>query len=674
MKIALVMCPSWGREAPPLSISLLGSNLRRRGHETYLFDLSNLFYHKALPEYKKYWGQEYYSYWGRGGVNDFIKSHGPAVDEALRNILDTKARIIGFSLVFTSNAFSLEMASLIKQRSPDTIVIMGGPQASYYYSGKEIISDENVDAIFLHEADETLPRALDDFEKQGYFSKTPGLVFKKDGQIVDGGMPEPIPSLDNLPFADYSDFDLRSYANPHRLDIFCSRSCINHCHYCDERNYFQRYRYRSGRNLYDEIVYQLKRNPSVTFFNFSDSVLNGSIEAIRELCQLLIKNHVNIAWGGQAVIRKEMTRELLELMRAAGCAYLSYGIESGSDKVLQSMNKRLFTVDLASTVMQNTHESHINAYANFMFGFPTETEADFLDTLKFIKQNRKWIDGVSPSQAFMVILRNTYLYDHLAEFNIGPNPHHEYWKTMDGLNTYPVRFKRYELFCKLCIEMKLTGVGVTTEKIDKWRRLGAYYEHEQEYGNAYECYKTDLLQNGFNAQSLGGFEACAEILKISDEARTLVSIFDLSGKKPMPEDVREVLLCAAGHTDDNWLNGVAKSWAAAILVEVSVKANRDLMVGNRLTFADGDTRTITDIREEGSSLIVFLDGDPMDGAMVGYPHTFTIYGVNKEPAYSRGAADLKSYLRVLANRYWIMSVLFRVAKRMRDIWGSLFSR
>jgi hypothetical protein len=666
MKIALIMCPCWGREAPPLSISLLGGNLRSKGHETYLFDLSNLFYHKASPEYKKYWGQEYYSYWGVDGVNDFIKHHSSAVEAALRTILDTKARVIGFSLVFTSLHFSLSLAKLIKQRRPETIVIMGGPHASFYYSGMSIIQDESVDAIFLHEADETLPAALGDIERQGHFSKIAGLVFKKDSQIIDGGMREPIRSLDAIPFADYSDFDLMTYANPHRLDIFSSRSCINHCHYCDERNYFQRYRFRSGKNLYDEIVYQLNLHPSVTFFNFSDSVLNGSVDAIREFCNLLIKNHINISWGGQAVIRKEMTSDLLRLMRDAGCSYLSYGVESGSDKVLQSMNKRLFTVDLASKVLENTHSSNINAYANIMFGYPTESEADFLDTLSFIKRNRKWIDGVSPSQSFTIILKNTYLYDHLSEFNIGPNPHYLFWKTLDGQNTYPIRFKRYELFCKLCIDLKLTGVGVASEKIDKWRLLGEYYEYEQDYVNAFECYKTDLLQNGYNSHSLQSFVECAEILKRISEAQAVINIFDLSKEKHKPKDVQDTIDCTSSHTDDNWLNGVARSWDTALLIANSINARKDFMIGNRLTFADGDARTIIDVKEEGGSLIVFLEGAPMDGNLIGYPNKFSIYHSNITPTNIIAVCNIKSYIRMLANKYRVISILFRLLKKMRD--------
>ena len=79
------MCPCWGRESPPLSISLLGGNLRSKGHETCLFDLNNYFYHKASNEYKIYWGQEYYSFWSsESSVKQFMEHHQVEVDLALK--------------------------------------------------------------------------------------------------------------------------------------------------------------------------------------------------------------------------------------------------------------------------------------------------------------------------------------------------------------------------------------------------------------------------------------------------------------------------------------------------------------------------------------------------------------------------------------------------------------
>ena len=568
-----------------------------------------------------------YSFWSaESSVSQFIAHHENAVQAAARTILDTGSRIIGFSAIFTTLHFSLELARRIKLLCPEAMIIMGGPHASPFYCGKHIIDNHNVDAVVLHEGDETLPQMLGDFDSTGRFSPIPGLVYKDNGAVIDGGMREPIKSLNDLAFADYSDFDLATYSNPHRLDISSSRSCVNKCHYCDERNYFQRYRFRSGKSLFDEIVFQLAKHSSVEFFNFSDSVLNGSIDAIRDFSELLLAHKVRIKWGGQAVIRKEMTSDLLRLMHEAGCSYLGYGVESGSNRVLTSMNKRLFTVELASEVLKRTHDAKINTYANIMFGYPTETDADFLDTLSFIKRNKDWIDGVSPSQSFTIIVKNTYLHDHCTEFGVEPNPHHLYWKTADGTNTYPVRFARYELFCKLCIDLGLAGVGVSQEKIDKWRLLGGYYEWVQDYSDAFDCYKTDLLQNGYSPDALERYIACSRSANRYDEGQRLISVFDLDKervKKAAAEDSPQVF-SSHKHTDDNWVNGIARAWATALFVSNTIVARKELTVGKVVTFADGTTRKIVKIKEEGESVIVFLSGAPLDGNIVGHPRKFFV--------------------------------------------------
>ena len=342
LTVSLVMCPCWGRESPPLSISLLGAILRRRGIRTHLFDLNNHIYNRMPFQFRELWSQERYSFWGaENSVRAFMAEIEDEIAQAVSMVIATGSDVVGFSLLGSTTHFTMEIARRIKALSPGTIIILGGAQASKSYASKELIARDYIDAIIIQEGDESLPEALHDLAEHGAFREIPGLIFKRDGVLVDGGPRQPIPSLDALPFADYSDFDVGSYAKPNRLDIYSSRSCVMRCHYCNESTYFERYRFRSGRNLFEEVSRQLQLHPGINEFNFSDSVLNGFIPALREFCELVVKAGLNITWGGQAVIRKEMTAEILQLMRKAGCTNLSYGVESGSDSVLKSMNKKM---------------------------------------------------------------------------------------------------------------------------------------------------------------------------------------------------------------------------------------------------------------------------------------------------------------------------------------------
>ena len=627
MNVALVMCPCWGREAPPLSISLLGGALRAHGIQTHLFDVNNWLYHRVPDRFRPYWSQEHYDFWtSPAAFGTFLTAIQDQLDQCVQMILETNPQVVGFSLLASTARMSVAIATRIKHIRPETIIMLGGAEAFRTISGNDWLRQDCFDALVMQEGDETLPQAILDLATLGSFQAIPGLIFKQDGQIIDGGPRQPVRKLDPLPFADYSDFDLSAYARPNRLDIYSSRSCIMRCHYCDESLYFERYRYRSGRNLFDEVVYQRSRHPQVNEFNFSDSVLNGSIPALRQFCELVIAAQLPITWGGQAVIRKEMTPELLRLMRQAGCCSLGYGVESGSDAVLLRMNKKLSSAATAAQVLRATHEAGITTSANFMFGYPTETEADFLQTLHFIRDNSPWIDSVSPAQSFMVLLPHTYLYRHPEEFGIAPGAHHIFWTTADGLNTYPIRLQRYEMFCKLCLELGLDGGGVAETKNNKWKSLGDCSAHYGDYVTARDHYRSQLMQIGYDSDSLAGFLECSRRLGCEAEARAWIELFHLDHHRP---DQNSVPLDRPSRgTDQNWVNGIARNWGAAFFVADSPSARALFQPGFQVEFADGALRRITGTRSENGSLIVDLDGDALDGRKVGYPHRFRLLPTN----------------------------------------------
>jgi endoglucanase len=84
------------------------------------------------------------------------------------------------------------------------------------------------------------------------------------------------------------------------------------------------------------------------------------------------------------------------------------------------------------------------------------------------------------------------------------------------------------------------------------------------------------------------------------------------------------------YTDENWVKGIATTWAAAFFVRDSPEAKRDFAVGKKVTFADGSVRTIVQQKENAGDLILFLDGAPLDGNMVGYPKELKITDATKQ--------------------------------------------
>ena len=552
MKISFVQAPAWGRDCPPYTMCLLAAVVRKQGHQAYLFDLNNSLYHTSSNSLKKFWDdKDYYAFWEeKDQVVSILSSNNKALDFFVRRILDTGSPVIGFTVHFSSCWASLEIAKRIKQADKKRIVVFGGPDCSRRQKGSFFAGQDCVDIVVCGEGEEAIFDIIENAGRLDEAIKLKGCLFKRDGRIVDGGDLPGTPDLDSLPFADYSDFkdeiESRAYREPHRLDIFDSRSCPTRCHFCSEWQFWGKFRCRSGESIYREVTQRLKEFPGVNYFYFIGSLLNGDIRSLDKFCDLTISGGLDIRWAGQAIIRPEMNRDFLAKMRRAGCAWLGYGIESGSQNVLGRMNKR-FSLEVASQVLRDTKRSGISTQANFMFGLPAETEEDFKQTLGFLRENYRHMDTILASQSFCVIDKGTYLYEHPEEFGIRNRHHHLYWDSNNGENNYVTRQRRYEEFCRLALSLGIPETsGVLRFKPDKWRLLGDYFNHKRQYKEALENY-TRAWDAGSRTGTLAAkLSACYEeacdydkAIRVLDEASARVSNTGGEGNALM-EDSRRI--------------------------------------------------------------------------------------------------------------------------------------
>jgi len=513
MKIALIQAPGWGRDCPPYTMALLSAIAREAGHKTYCFDINNSLYCSGPDKYRSCWDdKDLYNFWSSAAlINQFLEDNKLMLNYQIDQILKTGSRIVGFTVHFSSSIVSLAIARRIKLADPSRIIVFGGPDCSKTLRGKEYIKEDCVDVVGTGEGDYLLLEIADQLHTKGEIEFIKGALIAKNGKVIDCGEADLIDNLDSLPFPDYSDFanDINAgfYREPERLDIFDSRGCVNRCHFCSEWQFWRRFRFMSGERIFAEIKHQMHLYPKVDRFYFIGSLLNGDIKALSRFCDLVIDNGIKLRWSGQPIIRPEMTKALLEKMRKAGCEWLGYGIESGSEELLHRMNKR-FSVKVAERVLEDTHNAGIGVQANFMFGMPTETESDFAKTIDFLKSNRTHIDSILASQSFCVLDKGTYLYNHPEEFNIKDRDHHLYWESGKE-NNYTERFHRYEEFCKRALSMGLPeDSGLLKEKPDKWKLLGEYYLYKKDYKQGADYLNTASAKDPKNTDLHEKLQTC----------------------------------------------------------------------------------------------------------------------------------------------------------------------
>lgn len=499
MKIALIRSPWWVRYCPPYILAFFATLLRSKGHEASCFDLNNSIYHASSDEYRKYWDdRDYYSYWENPAFVRKIVSD-EIFEEKINEILQTESEVICFTTHTPNALISMEMAKKIKERDNKKIIVFMGHKCARTQMAFDFAQKDYIDYVCTGEADIALCDLLDKLSGRGNSSSLPecrGFLMKRDKKIIDCGNPEIVEDLDELPFPDYDDFidDINEsrYSQPQRLDILDSRGCINSCHFCYEKIYWQKYRSMSGKKIFEQISFYKKKFPNINYFYFNGLLLNGDLKALEEFCDLVIESDLKIRWAGQAMIRGDMSRELLEKMTSAGCEWLYYGIESGSVRVLEQMNKK-HKPEEAIKVLKDTREAGIDAQINIMFGFPTETEDDFKETMDFLRFVRPYINNVLASQSFCTLEKETFMKKNPEKFGINDSSHHLYWESMDGKNNYEERFRRYEEFCRLALSLGLPETsGVLRKKPDKWVLLGDYHIYKENYTKAVECYNRSI--------------------------------------------------------------------------------------------------------------------------------------------------------------------------------------
>lgn len=497
MKIVLAQPPPWGVFDPPVALAQLSSYLKQKSCEVRVFDINIELYNVRREEYKTIWAIEQSSFWhNQTNVSKFLIDNNKIIDDCIQKILAFEPQIIGFSVNSASLHFTLEFVKKIRGRKPQIKIVFGGPMFLVPVDTESILQNDSVDIIVLGEGEETFSELLEILKEDRDLNLCKGIYFKTEGRIVKTESRPLIKNLDTLPFLDFTASALDKYDPPGHLgkhiSLMTSRGCLQMCVFCGPKTYWPGYRTMSGKRIYEEIKYHIQQNPEIEHIEFLDLLFNGNIKILVEFCDLIISNPVKqgLRWHANVVIRPDMTLEIFQKMQKAGCYHLTYGIESGSQRVLDLMRKR-YKIEDADRVLRFTHEAGIQVTCNFMFGFPGETEEDFQQTLEFIRRNGKYITTAYPSRSYCTIEPYSYLEKNMEEFDIIPNSGNNlYWESKDGKNTYPVRLKRCEIFSLHASSLGISvGAGLQTSvELDRWYNLGFYYETKKDYKNSLDCF------------------------------------------------------------------------------------------------------------------------------------------------------------------------------------------
>lgn len=455
-KILLVQSPPWGIYTPPLGVAYLATFLKSSALSSEVFDLNIEIFNSATKEIKEKWDTQDFEFWASGKAVDKFKDQ---LENLADRIISFDARFIGFSTTFASVPFINAILLMIRNKIQDRPIIIIGGAGTNYKEIRSLFKEDLIDYFIIGEGEHPLLCLLRDLQKNKMLYDDSSCIIWKDNPqnhaVCLKASRDNSLNINNIPFPTFEEFDLNSYTQQDLLPLISSRGCVRSCIFCCDAPLKRPYRCRSPEKVAGEIKHHVERYNSRKRFEFSDLLINGDLNFLDKFCSLLIDMNLGICWGGQATVRKDMDIDLFKKMKKAGCGGLTFGCESFSDNVLKLIHKGMTSEDAKETFIK-AKEAGMLVEINLIVGFPGEEEKDIDETIKFIKENAKWIDKIN-SLNICTIGPGMYIYEHLEKYNIDKSMINDWyaWFNKDLSNTIEKRIERHKKLMSVCSELNL---------------------------------------------------------------------------------------------------------------------------------------------------------------------------------------------------------------------------
>jgi radical SAM superfamily enzyme YgiQ (UPF0313 family) len=366
---------------PPMSLLYLASALRKKHFEPIVLD-ANAF-HVSDTE-----------------IIDCVKRERPLV--------------VGISLYSDILPQVYNILKQIRGSCPNTTLVLGGPHATALPS-QTLEEYFMVDYVLTGEAEETLPQLCEALTTNTPVDYVPGIVYRKNKQVIEGP-PYQLPKVEAIPLP-ARDLVEKAYAQKlyytlmvrqRPVDtLFTSRGCPFKCGFC--YNFRQQYRGRSPEDIVNELV--TIRERGIRDIEICDDTFTAARSRAITILDLIIREKLDVSFRIKSRV-DVFTEELAQKASQAGVYLVAFGMESGSQDILDRMNKKT-TVAQNARACELTRRYRMLSHSSWVIGFPGETRDTIQETLRFILKSK-------PSTVNIAVLRpypNTEVFFMAKESN-----------------------------------------------------------------------------------------------------------------------------------------------------------------------------------------------------------------------------------------------------------------
>lgn len=350
---------------------------------------------------------------------------------ALRIQIKDLPRFLGQYTVYgiSCNIFNLysgiEIARIVKDINPLSKVVLGG-RCTAFPSESILKRFNNIDFLIRGEGEEAMLNFCDALKRGKDINSVKGLSYRNGNSVIDNPFNPPI-ELDKLPLPARYLLPNKRYRMHPPFGIYppvtlieTSRGCNYGCIFCGLQ---REIRERSVDSIIAEVKKVIEKL-GIQEIHFVDPNFTYNKERIIKLCNRFIEENIKIHWTCKTRVDL-VSGELLEIMSRAGCYMISFGIESGSQKILDNLNKDIKTQDTESA-FRLAKEANIRTIAYILLGSPGETKSTLNETINFVQKigpDFVLYGELLPSPDSPLIRKyaedkTIYLFDKLIDFYI----------------------------------------------------------------------------------------------------------------------------------------------------------------------------------------------------------------------------------------------------------------
>jgi anaerobic magnesium-protoporphyrin IX monomethyl ester cyclase len=423
---------------PPLGLAYLAAALRQAGHDAEILDI-NLW---RWPE-----------------------------DEVRRRLAASDADAFGITGLISQYTYNRWLAEVIKQLHPDRPVVQGGMMVS---AMPQFMLEQSpgTDIVAVGEGEQTIVELADALDGRGAIEDVKGLWYRdpaKPGEFRITGHRPDMPNIEPLPYPAWDLVDIPAYwrsrararemhliyRNMPFIPMLATRGCPYRCNYC-HRFADDRLRHRSTESMLAEINHW-RQVYGIKYVDFQDELWGLSKKRAKEFCEALIATGWNIKWGC-SIRLNVIDDEMVRLMAQAGCVFVSFGVESGSETILTNMNRPMKR-DVIRKGWNIVKKYKLDHLPSFMIGYVGETPQTIAETVDLLCEMdvgsfAGWFRYVTP-------LPGTELYEYAKAKGLITDEVayiEEAGKTFAGLTTFD------KLLCNL--------TDMSDDELRYWREWG----------------------------------------------------------------------------------------------------------------------------------------------------------------------------------------------------------